>query len=81
MMRLRNTDTVFCPKVPLSPPLQLCIRVSRYWNCWKSVAEPHHHHLYAAPAPPQGKNFDAAPVAPTPTLLYRNAKFLKQTKV
>jgi hypothetical protein len=41
-----------------------------------SVAEP--HHFYAAPAP--GKNFDAAP-APTPTLLYSKAKFLKRTKV
>jgi hypothetical protein len=39
-----------------------------------SVAEP--HHFYAAPAP--GKNFDAAP---TPTLLFSKAKFLKLTKV
>jgi hypothetical protein len=37
-----------------------------------SVAEP--HHFYAAQAP--GKNFYAAPA---PTLLYRNAKFLKRT--
>jgi hypothetical protein len=36
-----------------------------------SVAEL--HHFYAAP----GKNFDAAPVAPAPTLLYSKAKFLK----
>jgi hypothetical protein len=35
--------------------------------------------FYAAPAP--GKNFDAAPAAPAPTLLYIKAKFLKQTKV
>jgi hypothetical protein len=38
-----------------------------------SVAEP--HQFYAAPAP--GKNFDAAPAAPAPTLLYSKAKFLK----
>jgi hypothetical protein len=42
-----------------------------------SVAEP--HHFYAAPAP--GENFDAAPAAPAPTLLYSKAKFLKRTKV
>jgi hypothetical protein len=33
------------------------------------------HQFYAAPAP--GKNFDAAPAAPAPTLLYSKAKFLK----
>jgi hypothetical protein len=46
-----------------------------------SVAEP--HHFYAAPAPTQGKNFDAAPApaAPAPTLFYSKAKFLKGTKV
>jgi hypothetical protein len=44
-----------------------------------SVAEP--YHFYAAPAP--GENFDAAPalapaaLAPAPTLLYSQAKFLK----
>jgi hypothetical protein len=38
-----------------------------------SVAEP--HHFYAAPAP--GKNFDEAPAAPAPTLLYSKAKILK----
>jgi hypothetical protein len=37
------------------------------------VAEP--YHFYAASAP--GKNFDAAPAAPAPTLLYSKAKFLK----
>jgi hypothetical protein len=42
-----------------------------------SVAEP--HHFYAAPAP--GTNFDAAPAAPAPPLLYIKAKFLKRTKV
>jgi hypothetical protein len=42
-----------------------------------SIVEP--HRLYAAPAP--GKNFDAAPAAPAPTLLYSKAKFLKRTKV
>jgi hypothetical protein len=42
-----------------------------------SVAE--QHHFYAAPAP--DKNFDAAPVAPAPTLLYSKTKFFKQTKV
>jgi hypothetical protein len=46
-----------------------------------SVAEP--HHFYAGPAP--GKNFDAAPAAPTPapapTLLYSKAKCSKGTKV
>jgi hypothetical protein len=36
------------------------------------------YHFYADPAPAPGKNFDAAPA---PTLLYRQAKFLKQTKV
>jgi hypothetical protein len=41
-----------------------------------SVAEP--HHFYAAPAP--GKNFDAAPAAPAPTLLYSKAKFLNLLK-
>jgi hypothetical protein len=46
-----------------------------------SVAEP--HNFYAAPAPAQGENFYVAPAAPAPapTLLYRKAKFLKQTKV
>jgi hypothetical protein len=38
-----------------------------------SVAEL--QHFYAAPAP--GKNFDEAPEAPAPTLLYSKAKFLK----
>jgi hypothetical protein len=38
-----------------------------------SVAEP--HHISAAPAP--GTNFDAAPAAPAPILLYTKAKFLK----
>jgi hypothetical protein len=42
-----------------------------------SVAEP--HSFYAAPAP--SENFDAAPAAPAPTLLYSMAKFLKRTKV
>jgi hypothetical protein len=41
-----------------------------------SVAKPHH---YAAPAP--GKNFDATPAAPAPTLLYCKAKFIKLIKV
>jgi hypothetical protein len=40
-----------------------------------SVAEP--HNFYVAPAP--GKNFDAAPAAPAPILLYSKAKFLKWT--
>jgi hypothetical protein len=40
-----------------------------------SVAEP--NHFYAAP----GKNFDAAPAVPAPTLFYSKAKFLKRTKV
>jgi hypothetical protein len=40
-----------------------------------SVAEP--HHFYAAPAPAPGKNFDAAPAAPAPTLLYSKAKLFK----
>jgi hypothetical protein len=42
---------------------------------FSSVAEP--HHFYAAP----GENFDAAPAAPapSPTLLYSKAKFLKRT--
>jgi hypothetical protein len=45
-----------------------------------SVAEP--HHIYAAPSPAPGKNFDAALAAPAPapTLLYSKAKFLKRTK-
>jgi hypothetical protein len=34
-----------------------------------------------APAPAPGVNFDAAPAAPAPTLLYSKAKFLKRTKV
>jgi hypothetical protein len=42
-----------------------------------SVAEL--HQFYAALAP--GENFDAAPAALAPTLLYSTAKFLKQTKV
>jgi hypothetical protein len=33
-------------------------------------------HFYAAPAP--GKNFDAAPAAPAPALLYSKAKFFKR---
>jgi hypothetical protein len=41
-----------------------------------SVAEP--HHLYAAPTP--GINFDAAPAAPAPTLLYSKTKFLNKLK-
>jgi hypothetical protein len=39
------------------------------------VVEP--HHFYAAPDPALDKNFDAAPLAPDPTLLYSKAKFLK----
>jgi hypothetical protein len=41
-----------------------------------SVVEP--HNFNAAPAPALGKNFDAAPaaLAPAPTLLYSEAKFL-----
>jgi hypothetical protein len=40
-----------------------------------SVSEP--HHFYEAPAPvlAPGKSFDAAP---TPTLLFSKAKFLKE---
>jgi hypothetical protein len=56
--------------------------ISGFQAVYSSVAEP--HHFYAAPAPPPGKNFDAAPAtpaAPAPTLLYSKAKFLKQTKV
>jgi hypothetical protein len=34
---------------------------------YSSVAEP--HHVYVAPAPAPGENFDAAPAAPAPTLL------------
>jgi hypothetical protein len=37
------------------------------------------HHFYVAPAP--GENFNAAPAALAPTLLYSKAKFLKRTKV
>jgi hypothetical protein len=44
-----------------------------------SVAEP--HHLYAAPSPAPGENFDAAPAPAPPTLLYSKATFLKRTKV
>jgi hypothetical protein len=36
--------------------------------------------LYAAPAPALGKNLDAAPAAPAPTLLNSKAKFLKRSK-
>jgi hypothetical protein len=50
------------------PDLQHCRELS-------SVVEP--HHFYATPAP--GKNFDAPPAAPAPTLLYSNTKFLKRT--
>jgi hypothetical protein len=42
-----------------------------------SVAKP--DNFDAAPTP--GENFDAAPAAPAPTLLYSTAKFLKGTKV
>jgi hypothetical protein len=38
-----------------------------------SITEP--HHFYATPA--RSKNFDAAPAAPAPTLVYSKAKFLK----
>jgi hypothetical protein len=44
-----------------------------------SVAEPHHH--YAAQAP--GKNFDAAPAVPVPTLLHYSiyqSNVLKRTR-
>jgi hypothetical protein len=41
-----------------------------------SVAEP--RHFYAALA--LGENFDAAPAAPAPTLLYSRSKFLKGIK-
>jgi hypothetical protein len=34
-------------------------------------------HFYAAPAP--RKNFDAAPAAPAPALLYSKANFFKGT--
>jgi hypothetical protein len=37
------------------------------------------HHFYAVPAP--RKNFDTAPAAPSPTLLYSKAKILKRAKV
>jgi hypothetical protein len=51
--------------------------VAAHWqHTASSVAEP--HHFYAAPAP--GENFNAAPAAPAPTLLYTKAKFLKRTK-
>jgi hypothetical protein len=43
----------------------------------RSVAEP--HHFYGALA--LVINFDVAPAAPGPTLLYSKAKFLKRTKV
>jgi hypothetical protein len=43
------------------------------FNVWTSVAEP--HHFYAAPA--LENNFDAAPVAPAPTILYSRGKFIK----
>jgi hypothetical protein len=54
----------------------------KYYIISSSVAEP--HHFYAVPAP--GENFDAAPAAPaapapTPTLLFNKAKFLKGTIV
>jgi hypothetical protein len=42
-----------------------------------SVAEAHHFDV--APAP--GKNFDAAPAAPAPTLLSSKPTFFKNTKV
>jgi hypothetical protein len=45
-----------------------------------SVAEPHHFYAAPAPVPAPGENFDAAPAAPAPTLLYSKAKFLKRTK-
>jgi hypothetical protein len=48
-------------------------KYKKFFCLINSVAEP--HHFYAAPAP--GKNFDAAPAAPAPTLLYSKAKFLK----
>jgi hypothetical protein len=44
-----------------------------------SVAEP--HHFYEAPALAPGKNFDAAPAAPAPTLFYSKGKILKRTNV
>jgi hypothetical protein len=43
-----------------------------------SVAEP--HHFYAAPAPASDENFDAAPAAPAPTLLYSRSKIFKGAK-
>jgi hypothetical protein len=46
-----------------------CTNIYFFMFC-TSVAEP--HHFYAAPAP--GKNFDAAPAAPAPTLQYSKAK-------
>jgi hypothetical protein len=42
-----------------------------------SVAEP--HHFYAAPAP--NTNFDAALVAPVPTLLYNKPNFKNKPKL
>jgi hypothetical protein len=55
-------------------------RISHIEKC--SIAEP--HQFYAAPAPAQRKNFDAAPAAPVPPaplLLHTKPKFLKRTKV
>jgi hypothetical protein len=55
----------------------LAFLFTRLYTVNPSVAE--QHHFYAALAP--GKNLDAAPAAPAPTLPYNNAKFLKGTKV
>jgi hypothetical protein len=57
----------------------LLLETTKILFVFSSVAEP--HQFYAAPA--QGENFDAAPVAPapSPTLMYSKAKFLKRTKV
>jgi hypothetical protein len=61
---------VRCFIFPLTANQQRKIAMMLTCN-FTSVAEP--HHFYAAPAP--GKNFDAAPAAPT--LLNSKAKFLK----
>jgi hypothetical protein len=54
---------------------QLMYNVQYLIYMLSSVAES--HHFYAAPAP--GKNFDAAPAAPAPTLFYSKAKFIKRS--
>jgi hypothetical protein len=59
------------------PQAERNIAPSELWEN-TGVAEP--HHFYAAPALALGESLDAAPVAPSPSLLYSRSEFFKGVK-